>query len=71
MKQESKGKYMNLIMFTGWLVLLTGDAAENQYQTMKSMENCDLWQVGEEFSRKPFALAVQNGSPLRNDLSTA
>nr|XP_022344463.1 ionotropic receptor 25a-like isoform X2 [Crassostrea virginica]XP_022344464.1 ionotropic receptor 25a-like isoform X2 [Crassostrea virginica] len=48
-----------------------GDAAENQYQTMKSMENCDLWQVGEEFSRKPFALAVQNGSPLRNDLSTA
>ncbi|XP_048747821.2 ionotropic receptor 25a-like isoform X2 [Ostrea edulis] len=48
-----------------------GDAAENQYQTIKSMENCDLWQVGEEFSRKPFALAVQNGSPLRNDLSTA
>lgn len=48
-----------------------GDAAENQYQTMRSMENCDLWQVGEEFSRKPFALAVQNGSPLRNDLSTA
>jgi ionotropic glutamate receptor len=52
-------------------LIFVGDAAENQYQTIRSKENCDLWQVGEEFSRKPFALAVQNGSPLRNDLSTA
>ncbi|XP_012940304.1 ionotropic receptor 25a [Aplysia californica] len=42
------------------------DATTNKYQTLI---NCDLWQVGEEFSRKPYALAVQEGSPLRSQLS--
>ncbi|CAG2254781.1 unnamed protein product [Mytilus edulis] len=45
-----------------------GDAAENKFQTLTK---CDLWEVGEEFSRKPFAFAVQEGSPLRNILSNA
>ncbi|GFR79731.1 glutamate receptor [Elysia marginata] len=42
------------------------DATSNKYHTLI---NCDLWQVGEEFSRKPYALAVQEGSPLRGELS--
>ncbi len=32
--------------------------------------DCELWVVGEEFSRKPYALAVQEGSPLKNELSS-
>ncbi|RUS82782.1 hypothetical protein EGW08_009446 [Elysia chlorotica] len=42
------------------------DATSNKYQTLI---NCDLWEVGEEFSRKPYALAVQEGSSLRGELS--
>ena len=42
------------------------DATTNKYATYT---NCDLWEVGEEFSRKPYALAVQEGSPLRSELS--
>ena len=45
----------------------TGDATQNKYATLT---DCDLWEVGEEFSRKPYALAVQEGSPLKNDLSS-
>ncbi|ESO98322.1 hypothetical protein LOTGIDRAFT_114647 [Lottia gigantea] len=44
-----------------------GDATVNKYA---KLTNCDLWEVGEEFSRKPYALAVQEGSPLRSQLST-
>ncbi|XP_015907481.1 ionotropic receptor 25a [Parasteatoda tepidariorum] len=35
------------------------------------MTNCDLISVGSEFSRKPLALAVQQGSPLKDQLSSA
>ncbi|KAJ8317339.1 hypothetical protein KUTeg_005243 [Tegillarca granosa] len=45
-----------------------GDAEENRYQTLTK---CDLMEVGEQFSRKPFAFAVQDGSPLRAQLSNA
>ncbi|XP_033756632.1 ionotropic receptor 25a-like [Pecten maximus] len=45
-----------------------GDAAENKYQTLT---NCEVEAVGEEFSRKPFAFAVQDGSPLRSEISNA
>ncbi|KAK3096044.1 hypothetical protein FSP39_022435 [Pinctada imbricata] len=45
-----------------------GDAEGNRYQ---ALTNCSLWAVGEPFSRKPFAFAVQEGSPLRSDLSNA
>jgi len=44
-----------------------GDATQNKYATLT---DCELWQVGEEFSRKPYALAVQDGSPLKDQLST-
>ncbi|PRD31656.1 UNVERIFIED_CONTAM: Ir25a [Trichonephila clavipes] len=35
------------------------------------MTNCELVSVGSEFSRKPLALAVQQGSPLKDQLSSA
>ena len=44
-----------------------GDATKNKYA---AQSNCDLWTVGEEFSRKPYALAVQEGSPLRSEISS-
>ncbi|KAK2171502.1 hypothetical protein NP493_1059g00000 [Ridgeia piscesae] len=44
-----------------------GDATQNKYATLT---DCDLWEVGEEFSRKPYAFGVQNGSPLKNELSS-
>ena len=43
-----------------------GDATDIRYQTLT---NCDLQMVGEEFSRKPYALAVQQGSPLKDQLN--
>lgn len=39
-----------------------GDAANIQYLALK---HCELRMVGEEFSRKPYAIAVQQGSPLK------
>ena len=44
-----------------------GDATQNKYATLT---DCELWEVGEEFSRKPYALAVQEGSSLKNELSS-
>ncbi|KAL0108697.1 hypothetical protein PUN28_014089 [Cardiocondyla obscurior] len=45
-----------------------GDATTVKYLTMT---NCDLTQVGEEFSRKPYAIAVQQGSPLKDQFNNA
>lgn len=45
-----------------------GDASTIRYLTMT---NCDLTQVGEEFSRKPYAIAVQQGSPLKDQFNNA
>ncbi|KAK2587124.1 hypothetical protein KPH14_002886 [Odynerus spinipes] len=45
-----------------------GDASTIKYL---SMTNCDLMQVGEEFSRKPYAIAVQQGSPLKDQFNNA
>ncbi|KAF5269354.1 hypothetical protein FQA39_LY08746 [Lamprigera yunnana] len=45
-----------------------GDATDIRYL---ELTNCDLQIVGEEFSRKPYALAVQQGSPLKDQLNTA
>ncbi len=39
-----------------------------RYQTLT---NCDLQMVGDEFSRKPYALAVQQGSPLKDQFNDA
>ncbi|UYV75242.1 hypothetical protein LAZ67_12003078 [Cordylochernes scorpioides] len=44
------------------------DSTQVKYATMT---NCDLVAVGNEFSRKPLALAVQQGSPLKDQLSSA
>nr|WHO17342.1 ionotropic receptor 25a-like protein [Matsumurasca onukii] len=45
-----------------------GDAIDIKYQ---SYINCELQMVGDEFSRKPFAIAVQQGSPLKDSLNNA
>ncbi|XP_076372060.1 ionotropic receptor 25a isoform X2 [Tachypleus tridentatus] len=44
------------------------DSTQVKYATMT---NCDLEEIGNEFSRKPLALAVQQGSPLKDQLSSA
>lgn len=45
-----------------------GDASSIKYLVMT---NCDLLQVGEEFSRKPYAIAVQQGSSLKDQFNNA
>ncbi|RZC36456.1 glutamate receptor ionotropic, kainate 2, partial [Asbolus verrucosus] len=45
-----------------------GDATDIRYLEITS---CDLQMVGEEFSRKPYAIAVQQGSPLKDQFNTA
>ncbi|XP_012259587.2 ionotropic receptor 25a-like [Athalia rosae] len=45
-----------------------GDATDIRYLTLT---NCDLIMVGEEFSRKPYAIAVQQGSPLKDQFNNA
>lgn len=46
----------------------SGDATDIRYQVMI---NCDLQMVGDEFSRKPYAIAVQQGSPLKDQFNNA
>ena len=48
--------------------LLSGDATDIKYQTLV---NCDLLMVEDEFSKKPYAVAVQQGSPLKDQLNDA
>ncbi|XP_043206928.1 ionotropic receptor 25a-like [Amphibalanus amphitrite] len=45
-----------------------GDATDIGYQVMTS---CDLQMVGDEFSRKPYAIAVQRGSHLKEIFNEA
>ncbi|CAB3227099.1 unnamed protein product [Arctia plantaginis] len=45
-----------------------GDATDVKYNVMTS---CDLQTVGDEFSRKPYAIAVQQGSPLKDQFNNA
>ncbi|CAH0553818.1 unnamed protein product [Brassicogethes aeneus] len=45
-----------------------GDATDIKYLELTS---CDLTVIGEEFSRKPYAIAVQQGSPLKDQFNTA
>lgn len=42
----------------------------NKFQYIKVNVVC-RFQVGDEFSRKPFAVAVQQGSPLKDSLNNA
>ncbi|XP_023316789.1 ionotropic receptor 25a [Trichogramma pretiosum] len=45
-----------------------GDATDIKYLVMT---NCEFMQVGDEFSRKPYAIAVQQGSPLKDQFNNA
>ncbi|XP_008183092.2 ionotropic receptor 25a [Acyrthosiphon pisum] len=45
-----------------------GDATDIRYQVMI---DCHLQMVGDEFSRKPYAIAVQQGSPLKDQFNNA
>ena len=47
---------------------MKGDATEIKYATIT---NCNLMSVGTEFSRKPYAIAVQTGHPLKDEISSA
>ena len=49
-------------------IVITGDATDIRYQELVT---CDLQMVGEEFSRKPYAIALQQGSPLKDQLNDA
>ena len=45
-----------------------GDATDIKYLELTT---CDLMMVGDEFSRKPYAVAVQQGSPLKDQFNDA
>ena len=45
-----------------------GDATDIKYL---ELSNCDLQEVGDQFSKKPYALAVPQGSPLKDQLNDA
>ena len=45
-----------------------GDANDIKFEVLT---NCDLQIVGEEFSRKPYALGTPQGSPLKDQLNDA
>lgn len=47
---------------------LIGDGTDIRYLEMTT---CDYIMVGEEFSRKPYAIAVQQGSPLKDQFNNA
>jgi len=49
-------------------VRFKGDATDIRYQVMI---DCYLQMVGDEFSRKPYAIAVQQGSPLKDQFNNA
>lgn len=64
--EEAVGRVRNSTAASGFAYL--GDATDIRYQTLT---NCDLQMVGEEFSRKPYAIAVQQGSPLKDQFNNA
>ncbi|CEF59620.1 Ionotropic receptor 25a [Strongyloides ratti] len=45
-----------------------GDAMDIQYAVLT---NCDLQIIGNEFSRKPYALGIQSAHPMKDKLSTS
>ena len=53
--------FVSLPLFTDKLIV------EVKYAVLT--DPCNLEEIGEEFSRKPYALAVQKGSPLKDMLS--
>lgn len=65
-RAQSNRKLIDISIGSGFAYL--GDATDIRYLTMTS---CDLQMVGEEFSRKPYAIAVQQGSPLKDQFNNA
>lgn len=63
---EALERVRNSTTATGFAFL--GDATDIRYLVLT---NCDLQIVGEEFSRKPYAIAVQQGSPLKDQFNNA
>ena len=53
------------------LIVIYEKLAEATMVKYAVMTNCDLASVGNEFSRKPLALAVKQGSELKDQLSSA
>jgi ionotropic glutamate receptor len=47
---------------------IAGDATIIRYA---ELTDCQLYKVGNEFSRKPYAIAVQQGSQLKDAISKA
>ncbi|XP_018787692.1 PREDICTED: ionotropic receptor 25a [Bactrocera latifrons] len=64
--EEAVERVRNSTSATGFAFL--GDATDIRYLVMT---NCDLQIVGEEFSRKPYAIAVQQGSHLKDQFNNA
>lgn len=64
--EEAVARIRNSTAATGFAFL--GDATDIRYLVMT---NCDLQMVGEEFSRKPYAIAVQQGSHLKDQFNNA
>lgn len=64
--EEAVERVRNSSTASGFAFL--GDATDIKYLTTT---NCDLQIVGEEFSRKPYAIAVQQGSPLKDQFNNA
>lgn len=62
---EAVAKVRNSTSATGFAFI--GDATDIRYL---EMTNCDLQVVGEEFSRKPYAIGVQQGSPLKAEFDS-
>lgn len=55
---------VNDLLLVGYAYI--GDGTDIRFQVL---QNCDLQVVGEEFSRKPYAIGLQRGSPLRHEFN--
>lgn len=49
------------------LIIISGESTLVKYAVLT--DPCHFVEVGEEFSKKPYAIGVQKGSPLKNILS--
>ncbi|KRX28026.1 Glutamate receptor ionotropic, kainate 3, partial [Trichinella nelsoni] len=56
--------------FTNIIFIFPFILAEASYLRYIEITDCRLQVVGEEFSRRPYALAVQQGSPLKDQFSS-
>lgn len=64
--EEAVGRVRKSTLGGGYAFV--GDASDIYYL---EATNCDFKILGKEFSQKPYALAVQKGSPLKDQLDAA